>query len=74
MTPYHRARPLALICVLKKSLTQRGQSSMEYTVVCAALALTLGIGMVDDTSVLHELIEALKLAYQKISFAISLPT
>lgn len=53
---------------------QRGQSSMEYLVVCAALALALGIGMVDDKSVLRELIEALKLAYQKISYAISLPT
>lgn len=54
--------------------SQRGQSSMEYAVVCAALALTLGVGMIDDTSVLHELIAAFKLAYQKISFAISLPT
>lgn len=53
---------------------QRGQSSIEYAVVCAALALVLGVGMIDDTSVLHELIEALKLAYRKISFAVSIPT
>lgn len=52
---------------------QRGQSSIEYVVVCAALALTLGVGMVDDTSVLKELIEALKVAYQKFSYALSLP-
>ena len=51
-----------------------GQSSIEYAVVCAALAFALGIGMVDDTSVLHELIEALRLAYRKFSFALSIPT
>ncbi len=53
---------------------QRGQSSMEYVIVCAALALVLGVGMVTDSSVLRELIDAFRLAYQKISFAISLPT
>ena len=52
----------------------RGQSSVEYVVVCAALAIALGIGMVDNRSVLRELLGAFKLAYQKISFAISLPT
>ena len=52
---------------------QRGQSSVEYVVVCAALAIALGIGMVDNRSVLRELLGAFKLAYQKISFAISLP-
>lgn len=53
---------------------QCGQSSVEYAVVCAALAIALGIAMVDDRSVLRELLGAFKLAYQKISFAISLPT
>ena len=53
---------------------QCGQSSVEYAVVCAALAMALGIGMVDDRSVLRELLGAFRLAYQKISFAISLPT
>ncbi len=53
---------------------QRGQSAMEYAVVCAALALTLGVGMVDDQSVLRELIEAFKTAYVRFSFAMSLPT
>jgi len=53
---------------------QRGQASMEYVIACAALALALGIAMIDDNSVLRELIEAFKLAYQKISYAISLPT
>lgn len=59
---------------LARRTSQRGQSSMEYAVVCAALAFALGVGMVDDNSVLRELIEALKTAYQKISYAISLPT
>ena len=53
---------------------QRGQSSMEYVVVCSALALALGLSLFDDGSALHELIEALKLAYRKFSFSLSLPT
>ena len=55
-------------------LGQRGQASVEYVVVCTALAIALGIGMVDNRSVLRELLDAFKLAYQKISFAISLPS
>ena len=54
--------------------SQRGQSSMEYAIVCAALALALGIGMVDEGSALYELIDALKLAYQQFSEVMSLPT
>jgi hypothetical protein len=50
-----------------------GQSSMEYVVVCAALALALGIGMADDNSVLQQLIDAFRLAYTRIAFAYSLP-
>lgn len=52
----------------------RGQTLMEYVVVCAALALVLGIGMADDESVLRQFLEALRLAYQKFSFALSLPS
>lgn len=51
-----------------------GQSSMEYVVVCAALAFALGIGMWNDASVLRELLTAFRTAYQKISFSLSLPT
>lgn len=51
----------------------KGQSSMEYVVVCAALALALGIGMADDNSVLQQLIAAFRLAYTRIAFAYSLP-
>lgn len=50
-----------------------GQSSVEYAVVCAALAFTLGIGMVDDTSVLRQLLSALQSAYRQFAFALSLP-
>ena len=55
-------------------LRQYGQSSVEYLVVCGALALALGIGMVDDTSVLHELLAAFRTAYERFSYALSLPT
>ncbi len=53
---------------------QRGQSMIEYVVVCAAVALVLGIGMVDSNSVLWQLIDAFQKAYRNFSFAISLPT
>lgn len=53
---------------------QRGQSSVEYVVVCTALAFALGVGMSDHNSVLWELINAFNTAYQKISYSMSLPT
>jgi hypothetical protein len=56
-----------------KKTRMSGQSSMEYVVVCAALALALGIGMSDNNSVLVQLIDAFKLAYTRIAFAYSLP-
>jgi hypothetical protein len=56
------------------SRTQRGQSLTEYVVVCTALAFALGVGMTDGGSVLWQLIEAFKTAYQNFSYAISLPT
>jgi uncharacterized protein (UPF0333 family) len=52
---------------------QRGQSSMEYIVVCGALVLALGIGMSNEQSVLRELLEAFRTAYHNFSYAISLP-
>lgn len=52
---------------------QRGQSSMEFVVVCAALAIALGVGMSGNTSVLEQLLDAFKDAYQDFSYAISLP-
>ena len=58
---------------LSLTATQRGQSSMEYLVVCGALALALGIGMANDQSVLWQLLDAFRTAYQNISYSISLP-
>jgi len=58
---------------LSKRTHQRGQSSIEYVVVCAALAMALGVGMVDDESVLRTLLNGFQTAYQKISFSLSLP-
>ncbi len=52
---------------------QLGQSSMEYVVVCAALAIALGIVMSGPQSVLQQLLDAFKSAYQNFSYAISLP-
>lgn len=52
---------------------QRGQSSLEYVVLCAVVAIALGLGMVDDTSPLRQLLEAFRLGYQRISFSIALP-
>lgn len=51
-----------------------GQSSVEYAVVCLALALALGIGMWNDDSVLRQLLLALRTAYHRYAFALSLPT
>lgn len=53
---------------------QRGQSSVEYVVVCAALAIALGVGMSTEDSVLLTLVKAFRNAYQKISYSLSLPS
>lgn len=53
---------------------QAGQSMVEYGIVCAALAIVLGIGMADDQSVLWQLLEAFRTAYSNFSYAISLPS
>lgn len=66
-----KARMLQTVLRLQ---TQGGQSSVEYAIVCAAFTFALGIGLGDDSSVLWQLISAFKLAYQKFSFALSLPT
>lgn len=57
----------------KRQRGQHGQSATEYVVVCAVIALVLGLGMVDDTSPLRQLLNAFQLGYQRISFSISLP-
>jgi uncharacterized protein (UPF0333 family) len=60
---------------MKRSRAPRaeGQASMEYLVVCAALALALGIGMANQDSVLWQLVDAFSTAFRKFSYAISLP-
>lgn len=51
----------------------RGQSSVEYAVVCAALAVALGVGMAGDASVLKQLLDSFGIWYQRFSFALSIP-
>jgi hypothetical protein len=55
------------------ALRAEGQSSMEYVVVCAALALALGVGMTNQDSVLWHLVKAFGTAFSKFSYALSLP-
>ena len=50
-----------------------GASSIEYLVACAVLIAALGIAMADDGSVLKQLVQAFRQAYQNYSHAISLP-
>jgi Flp pilus assembly pilin Flp len=51
---------------------QRGQSSVEYAVICAAIALTLGIGMADSDSMLRQLVDAFRNGYRNFTYAISI--
>jgi hypothetical protein len=51
----------------------QGQSSIEYVVVCAALAIALGIAMANQDSALWQLADAFRTAFHKFSYAISLP-
>jgi Flp pilus assembly pilin Flp len=53
---------------------QRGQTMIEYVVLCVVLATALGVGMIDDTSVLRQLLNSFQESYQRFSYAISLPT
>jgi hypothetical protein len=57
---------------MRKASRCGGQSSMEYAIVCAAIALTLGIGMADSDSVLWQLVDAMRTSYQKFTYAVSL--
>lgn len=51
----------------------RGQSAVEYLVLTAAVAAAIGIGMASDDSVLRQLLEALRTAYRRFAYAVSLP-
>lgn len=60
--------------MFKKSIhLQKGQSSVEYLIVCGVVAFALGVGMIDDNSVLKQFIDALSLGYKKIAYSISIP-
>ena len=50
---------------------QRGQSSVEYAVLCAAIALSLGVGMADDGSLLWQLADAFRKGYRNFTYALS---
>lgn len=50
-----------------------GQSSVEYLVVTAALAVALGIGMTSEDSVLRLLLAAFAEAYDRFVYALALP-
>lgn len=50
-----------------------GQSTIEYALVTAILAVVLGLGMVGDDSVLKQLVDAFATAYSDFSFALALP-
>ena len=59
---------------------QGGQSSMEYGVVCAALAFALLVPIQDDPAspdksrtTVQIVLDGFQSAYQNISYAISLP-
>lgn len=65
---------------LTKTEYKKGQASMEYVVVCAALAFALFYPIKDANSpdeprtTVEILLDGLKTAYKKFSYAISLPT
>ena len=51
-----------------------GQAMTEYLIITGVLVFALGIGLVDDRSVLWQLIAVFQAAYQNFSYSISLPT
>ena len=58
---------------------QSGQAMVEYVVVCGALAIALFVPIDDfdspdkSRSAIEIVIDGLKLAYERISFALSVP-
>jgi hypothetical protein len=57
----------------KALLMQQGQAAAEYLILCAVFALALGVGLVDEQSVLRQLLNGFAQAYQQISYAMALP-
>jgi len=64
-----------------RAARQRGQSLMEYVVVCAALAVALFVPVPGDTggggtprTAVQILLDGFHAAYDRFSYALSLPT
>ena len=79
MIPLQRGRPKFVTSNIPFS-RQDGQSSMEYGVVCAALAFALFVPIQDDPAspdkartTVQIVLDGFHSAYQNISYAISLP-
>lgn len=64
---------------LRSSCLSKGQSSIEYTIVCAAIAAALFVPISDSASpgearsAVRIVLDGFQTAYQKFSHAISLP-
>ncbi len=52
---------------------QHGQSMTEYVVATGAIALAVSLSMLDPDSPLKALLDGFKEAYEKFSYALSLP-
>ena len=80
MIPLQRSRPDFVNRMISFKDHQGGQSSMEYGVVCAALAFALFVPIQDDPAspdkartTVQIVLDGFHSAYQNISYAISLP-
>ncbi len=59
---------------LRRARACGGQAMVEYTLLCAMLALALGLGVDVRHSLPWQWLHALHLFFQRFSFALSLPT
>ncbi len=50
------------------------QASTEFLVICIVLAAMLGMGLGPHGGLLGALLEAMRTAYARFSFALSIPT
>lgn len=52
----------------------RGQAIVEYLILCATVALVLGVSWSDHGSVAGMLLDALRTLFADFSYALSMPT